>query len=98
MAKFAIQTVDGKYLKLTPADVDYNAQHMAQHGTLRIGAEVNSKPYNYKTREAADAALATINAYIKQNNTTPAQRAQCPGEWRYYKYIDRQIGCTVVEL
>ena len=92
MPKFAIKTPEGKYLKMPPADVEVNRE------VLRIGAQITSAPYNYKTAEAVAEAFSMINQYISRNNPTADQRKATPSEWRYHKYIDRQIGCFIVQI
>lgn len=92
MPKFAIKTLEGKYLRLPPEAQAVNRE------VLRIGAEIKSTPYNYGTRAAAEAALEQITAFLKRNSPTPAQRQSTPSEWRYHKYIDRQVGAEIVEI
>lgn len=98
MTKYAIKAQDGKYFKLVNADVQYNAEHYAKHGTWRIGVTITKTPYNYKTREYAEYVLKMINAYVQQNDSTADVRAQYKDLWRQYKYIDRQKGCYIEEI
>ena len=92
MTKFAIKTQDGKYLKMPPAAIEVNKE------VLRIGAEIKSTPYNYKTETAANEALLMIQQYLARNNPSAAHRASNPKDWRYYKYIDRQVGCYIEQI
>ena len=92
MPKIVIKTQDGRYLKLPPEDVAVNRDF------LRIGAQIKTTPYNYKTREAADEAFAMINEYVRQNKRTEEERKEAAKDWRYTKYVDAQEGCEIVEL
>ena len=98
MTKFAIKTVDGRYLKLSPEEVAHNAEHMLKHGTLRIGPCLSKKPYNYKTQAQADYVQDMIASYVQQNNSTADERAAVPSEWRYHNYIDSITGAVVEQL
>jgi len=98
MTKFVIRTLCGRYLRM-PADiVDANEQHMAQRTFMRVGAELKTTAYNYKTQEQAERALAVINEYVVQNKRTEVEAKAVPGDWRYTKYVNAQVGCYIEEL
>jgi hypothetical protein len=98
MAKVVIKTHNGKFLKMAADVVEANEQHMAQRTFMRVGAEMKTTAYNYKTREQAERALAVINEYVKQNKRTEAEAKAVAGDWRYTKYVNAQVGCYIEEL
>jgi len=98
MAKIVIKTQGGRFLKMTADVVEANEQHMAQRTFMRIGAEMKTTAYNYKTREQAERALAVINEYVRQNKRTEEQAKAVAGDWRYTKYVNAQVGCYIDEL